>query len=120
LRRAISTPFAPSHAGSRLSWQVADLSVPDVVQLIDGYKRLFLNAQPIEGDDATYKSIVVVFTDLSADRARDFFDDLLEQLAVPSYVDDGVVLGAFYERNEGTAIYTRTSDHSQHRCRSCR
>jgi hypothetical protein len=48
---------------------------------------------------------VVVFTDLSANRARELFADLLQDLAVPSYVDDGFVMGGFYEGNEGTAIY---------------
>ena len=85
--------------------QIADRTVPDVVALIDGYKRLFLSAQPVDGDDANYKSIVVVFTDLAADRAKDFLDDVLEQLGVPSYVEEGLVLGEFYESNEGTAIY---------------
>jgi hypothetical protein len=79
--------------------------VPDVVDLVSGYQRLFLGAQPTDGDDATYRSIVVVFTDLSADRAKEFFDDVLQDLAVPSYVDDGFVMGGFYEGNEGTAIY---------------
>ena len=79
--------------------------MPDVVQLISAYKRLFLDAQPIAGDDANYKSMVVVFTDLSADRAKDLFDDVLQHLAVPSYVEDGLVLGGFYERNDGSAIY---------------
>ena len=54
-----------------------------------------------------YKSIVVVFTDLSADRAKGLFDDVLKQLAVPSYVEDGLVMGGFYENNEGTAVYNR-------------
>jgi hypothetical protein len=53
---------------------MADRSVPEIVQLINGYKKLLLNAQPIDGDDANYKSIVVVFTDLSADRAKGLFD----------------------------------------------
>jgi hypothetical protein len=73
------------------------------VQLINGYKSLFLAAQPIGGDDAIYKSILVVFTDLSTDRAKAFFDDVLQVLGVPSYVDDGLVLGPFYESNEATA-----------------
>src|SRR5262249_40031891 len=64
-----------------------------------------LRAHPIGGDDANYKAIVVVFTDLSADRAGDAMDDVLRLLADSSYVDDGVVLGAFHERNEGAAIY---------------
>ena len=85
--------------------QVADRTVPDVVALVDGYKELFLRAQPVDGDDANYKSIVVVFTDLAADRAKDLLDDVVEQLAAPSYVGEGLVLGEFYESNQGTAIY---------------
>jgi hypothetical protein len=49
--------------------------------------------------------IVVVFTDLSADRAKGLFDDVLKQLAVPSYEEDGILFGPFYEGNKGTAIY---------------
>jgi hypothetical protein len=85
--------------------QITGRSVPDVVNLIDGYKSLFLGSHPTDGDDANYKSLVVVFTDLSAARAKDYFDDVLQHLGVPSYAEDGVVLGGFYESNEGSAIY---------------
>jgi hypothetical protein len=79
--------------------------MPDVTALVSGYQRLFLGARPSDGDDAIYKSILVVFTDLPSDRAREFFDDLLQDLAVPSYMDDGFVMEGFYEGSEGTAIY---------------
>lgn len=85
--------------------QIADRGVPDVVQLVNGYKSLFLRADPIEGDDAIYKAFVVVFTDVSADRAKDSMDEVLQLLADSSYVEDGVVLGEFYEGNEAAAIY---------------
>jgi hypothetical protein len=102
-------PFVPEAWERKTLWlapeQIADRSVQDVVQLINEYKKLFLHAQPIDGDDANYKSIVVVFTDLSADRAKDFFYDVLQHLGVPSYVEDGLVLGGFYASNEGSAIY---------------
>jgi hypothetical protein len=102
-------PFVPRALDRRVLWlaleKSADRSVPDVVELISSYQRLFLDAQPAEGDDAIYKSFVVLFTDLSADRARALFGDVLQQLAVPSYVDQGFVMGGFYEGNEGTAIY---------------
>ena len=42
---------------------------------------------------------------LSADRAKDLFGNVLQHLAVPSYVEDGILFGPFYEGNEGTAIY---------------
>jgi hypothetical protein len=65
--------------------QIADRSAPAVVELMSGYTRRFVNAQPTDGDDARYKVIVIVFTDLSADRAQGVFDDVLQDLAVPSY-----------------------------------
>ena len=102
-------PFVPGALERKTLWlapeQIADRSVPDVVELMSGYKSLFLDAQPTDGDDANYKVIVVVFTDLSADRAQGVFDDVLQQLAVPSYAEDGILFGPFYEGNEGTAIY---------------
>jgi hypothetical protein len=102
-------PFVPVSLERQTLWlapeKVGDRSVAEVVDLIRGYQRLFLDAEPTDGDDATYKSFVVLFTDLSADRAKELFDDVLEQLAVPSYVEDRFVMGGFYEGNEGTAIY---------------
>jgi hypothetical protein len=102
-------PFVAGALERKTLWlapaQIADQGVPDVVELINGYKRQFLDTQPLDGDDANYKVIVVVFTDLPAERAQGVFDDLLQHLAVPSYVEDGIVFGPFYDGNEGTAIY---------------
>jgi hypothetical protein len=51
------------------------------------------------------RSIVVVFTDLPPERAGGLFNDVLGQLAAPSYEEDGVIFGPFYEGNDATAIY---------------
>jgi hypothetical protein len=102
-------PFVPGALERRTFWlapeQIADWDVPAVVELMDAYRKLFRDARPTDGDDAKYKVIVVVFTDLPADRAQGVFDGVLEQLAVPSYAEDGIVFGPFYEGHEGTAIY---------------
>jgi hypothetical protein len=102
-------PFVPEALERKLLWlapeQIADRDPPDVVELINGYQRMFLDTQPTDGDDANYKVIVVMFTDLPADRAQGVFDDVLQQLAVPSYAEDGIVFGPFYEGHEGTALY---------------
>src|SRR5262245_4251268 len=102
-------PFVPVALEHKTLWlapeRSAGRSTPDGIQLIDGYKRLLLAAKPVDGDDANYKSIIVVFTDLPAARAKDFFGGILEQIGVSSYVDDGLVMGPFYEGNDGTAIY---------------
>jgi uncharacterized protein DUF6875 len=102
-------PFVPGSLERKVLWlapeQIAGQGEHDVVELVSGYKRLFLETQPTGGDDAGYKVIVVVFTDLPADHAQGVFDDVLQHLAVPSYADDGIVFGPFYEGNEGTALY---------------
>jgi Domain of unknown function (DUF6875) len=85
-------PFVPGALERRTLWlapeQIADQSASAVVELMSSYTRRFLDTQPTDGDDAQYKVIVVVFTDLPADRAQGVFDDVLQHLAVPSYVED--------------------------------
>ena len=102
-------PFVPGSLERKVLWlapeQVAEGGTPDVVELISGYRRLFLETRPTDGHDAIYKVILVVFTDLPADRAQGVFDDVLGHLAVSSYADDGIVFGPYYEGNEATAIY---------------
>ena len=102
-------PFVPGSLERNVLWlapePIADPGEPDVVELVSGYKRLFREIQPIGGEDADYKVIVVVFTNLPADRAQGVFDNVLQHLAVPSYADDGILFGPYYEGNEGTAIY---------------
>ena len=102
-------PFVPGALERRTFWlapeQISDRDVTAVVERMNDYVRLFLDARPTDGDGTDYKVIVVVFTDLSADRAQGVFDGVLDQLAVPSYAEDGIVFGPFYEGHEGTAIY---------------
>jgi hypothetical protein len=102
-------PFVPGSLERRMLWfapeKIAEVDVPAVVELMDDYKRLFLEKAPLEDDDAIYKTIIVVFTDLPAERAGALFTDVLGQLADASYEEDGIIFGPFYDGNEGTAIY---------------
>ena len=102
-------PFVPRAFERKTFWlapeQIADRDVQGVVEIMKSYKSLLRDAQPTEGDGLDYKVIVVVFTDLPPDRAQGLFANVLEHLAIPSYVDDGLLFGPFYEGNEGTAIY---------------
>jgi hypothetical protein len=102
-------PFVPGSLERKTLWlapeQIADRDVPEVIELMNGYKRLLLDTQPTDGDDVVYNVIVVVFSDLPANRAQGVFDDVIQQLAVPSYVENGILFGPYYEGNEGTALY---------------
>jgi Domain of unknown function (DUF6875) len=101
-------PFVPEALERKTLWlaaeQVADRSVAEVVELITEYQRVFLAAQPPE-DDENHKAIVVVFTDLSADRAQKLFANVQEEIAVASYVNEGFEMGGFYRGKEATAVY---------------
>jgi hypothetical protein len=102
-------PFVPGSLERNVLWlapeQISDQSEPDVVELMSRYKSLFLETQPTGGDEVDYKVIVVVFTDLPADRAQGVFDDVVQHLAISSYADEGILFGPYYEGNETTAIY---------------
>lgn len=115
-------PFVPGSLERRTLWlaaeHVTDRGVSQVVELMDGYKRLLLQVAPADSDDAIYRTIIVVFPDLSAEHAGALFNDVLEQLAELSYEEDGIIFGPFYDGNEGTASTTRTSDRSSRRFRS--
>ena len=53
----------------------------------------------------SYKALVVVLTDLSAERAKTYLDDVqIQELKRLSYAEDGIVIGDFHARNEGAAI----------------
>jgi hypothetical protein len=102
-------PYVPGSLERRTLWlapeQIADRDVSAVVELMSSYKRLLLDTQPLDGDDRIYNVIVVVFPDLSPDRAQRLFADVLEQLAIPSYAEHGILFGPYYDGNEGTAVY---------------
>jgi hypothetical protein len=102
-------PFVPGSLERKTLWlapeQTAERDLPEVVELMNGYKRLLLDTRPTAGDDVIYNVIVVAFSDLPADRAQGVFDEVLKQIAVPSYAEDGILFGPYYEGHEGTAIY---------------
>jgi len=115
-------PFVPGGLEQKTLWlapeHIAGRSTAAVVELMSGYKKRFLETPPKEGEGVDHKVIVVVFTDLPADRAEGLFADVLKPLAVQSYEEDGILFGPFYEGNKGTAIYNSSFRHSNRRCRS--
>jgi uncharacterized protein DUF6875 len=102
-------PFVPGSLERRTLHlapeRVADREVPELVELLSSYQRLLLEAPSADGDGVDHAVIVVVFTDLPADRAAALFEEVLRPLAGPSYEEDGIVFGPFYTGNADTAIH---------------
>jgi len=96
-------PFLPGSVERKTLWLTPErVGEANVVELMRGYKRLLLEQG--DGDDV-YDVIAVVFSDLPAERAQGVFGEVIEQLAVPSYAEDGVLFGPYYAGNEATALY---------------
>ena len=102
-------PFVPRALEYGTLWLAAETSAgrnpADVAPLVCNYRDLLCSAQPREGEAAAYKAIVVVFSDLPVDHAGDWFANAqLQELKRSSYAEQGVVIGEFYDGNNGSAI----------------
>src|SRR3712207_6128920 len=99
-------PYVPGAVERRKLWlapeRIGDGKVSDAVGIMERYRRLFVEQVPLGSADVDRAAVIVVFTDLSADRAAGLFDELLEKLAVPAYEEDGIIFGPFYEDHPGT------------------
>jgi hypothetical protein len=100
------TPIAIDHDALWLALEHTEgRTVSEMIERVKVYNRLLLSNAPATGEFAGYKAIFVVYADLPAAKSKDFFDQLLKPIGLPFYENDGLVIGPFYEGNEGTAIY---------------
>jgi hypothetical protein len=101
-------PFVPGALERKTMWLApehrAGRSTSEVADLILAYQKVFIETPPAE-DDVNHKAIVVVFTDLAFDRAEEFFDAVLEQIAIPSFVNSGFAMGGSFKGYEATGIH---------------
>lgn len=102
-------PYMPTSVERQRMWlapeNIAHRKAADVIEVVNNYKRQLLGVGSSDGSEINYDVITVVFTDLTADRAQSLFDEVLSEIAVTAYAEDGIVFGPFYNGNGGTAIY---------------
>jgi hypothetical protein len=102
-------PFVPGALERKALWlaveQLGNGGVLRAVGLMKNYKHELLEEPPNGDSDVNYNVICVLFTDLAPDRAQGIFDGVAQQLAVPSYVEDGLLFGPYYKGNESPALY---------------
>ncbi len=102
-------PYVPGSLERRTLWfapeRVSGLGASDVVRLMDDYKRRFLERAPLDSEDAVYKTIMVVFTDLPAERAEGLFGEVLGRLAEDAYEQDGIIYGPYFDGNQAPAVH---------------
>ncbi len=104
-------PYVPVSVERQKLWlapeQIGDGGAAQVAELMNGYKRRLFDVSWKEVGVTEFDVIIVAFTDLPAARAESLFDEVLGQIAIPSYTEDGVLFGPYYDGNQATAIYNK-------------
>lgn len=99
-------PFVPGAIAQDTIWlaHVAEGrgSRDAIVDIVRGYRDLFLELEPKTGDSSMMKAMVIVFPNVPSDDAG-VIDEV--QLALkPLFVEDGLMIGEFHERNDGAGL----------------
>jgi hypothetical protein len=116
-------PFVPGSLERKTLWltaeHLADAGPAELADLMEDYRRLLLATPPVDGDDAMFSTIMVVFPDLPAERAGALFDDVLGRIASSAYEEDGSCSGRSTRATRGPRSTTPRSTPSGRPCRSC-
>jgi hypothetical protein len=73
----------------------SDLRREDVVEVVRAYRDWFLELEPTEGKDVSYKTINILFPDISTEAAIELIEDTQTALK-PEYVPYGIMIGEFH------------------------
>jgi hypothetical protein len=115
-------PFVPGSLERKTLWlapeQIADWDVPEVVELMSGYKRLLLDAQPTD-DDVIYNVIVVVSPTCRLIVPGASSTTSYSSLQFRRMWKMESCSGRTTKAMRGLRYTTRASDHSSRPCRFC-
>jgi hypothetical protein len=116
-------PFVPVSLERKALWlapeQVADRDVPEVVELMSGYRRLLLDTRPTEGDDVIY-DVMSLFSPTC--RLIEPRASLLRSYSILDFRriwKTESCSGRTTKAIRGLRYTTRASDHSSRQCRFC-
>jgi hypothetical protein len=101
-------PFVATSTRNQIAWFV---EVPgdieqrsDVEAVLHELRETFLRLEPSSGQEALFKTIIIVFPDMAPENAQDFIDKVQFDLK-PSFVEEGLMLGQFHPASEQPGIH---------------
>ncbi|MEB3232526.1 MAG: hypothetical protein VKJ64_16065 [Leptolyngbyaceae bacterium] len=101
-------PFVPRALRSNTVYlgavETSGQSVDTLTQLVQDYCNTFLALEPKTGPSAVYKSILLVFPDVTEEEAPEIVDVIQKRLK-PLFVDQGLMIGEFHSRNESPGLH---------------
>jgi hypothetical protein len=76
-------------------WRGADLDPAEVQSLAASFREFFLELEPVQGRDAGYKNIVIIFPDMPLSEVERLIDGT-KDLLKPVYAREGIMIGEFH------------------------
>ncbi|HYI11614.1 MAG TPA: hypothetical protein VEK57_21330 [Thermoanaerobaculia bacterium] len=99
-------PFVPSAITQDKIWlstvNLGPSDRPAMREVVTRYRDLFLDLEPKAGEASMWKAIVVVFPNVATEEAV-VIDEIQAELK-PHFVEAGLMIGEFHERNEGEGL----------------
>ncbi len=97
-------PWVPGAIAQDTIWLTAVNSTDHAAirQVVTQYRERFLDLEPKNGELSMMKSILIVFPNVPSDNAA--VVDQVQLELKPQFVDSGLMIGEFHERNEGEGL----------------
>jgi hypothetical protein len=81
-----------------------NLERQEIANVVLNYLSAFLDLEPKETEEEIYKSIILIFPDITHEDAPRLVDSVQKQLK-PIFVDSGLMLGEFHKYNESPGLH---------------
>ena len=75
-----------------------------VEDIVKHYRDAFLELEPRQGELALYKSLLLIFPDVSEEEAPTLIDGVQQRLK-PFFVEEGLMIGEFHPRNQTPGLH---------------
>jgi hypothetical protein len=93
-------PFTQPSLSHRLFWVTvvpgAEIDVEKATDIVERFREWFFELEPKSGSEAILKTILILFPEVTHERARTEIEGLQKKLK-PNFVKRGVMVGQFYE-----------------------
>jgi Domain of unknown function (DUF6875) len=75
-----------------------------IEETIDRYREAFLQLEPTTGDLVAYKTILLVFPEVTDEQAPELIDGMQRRLKA-AFVEDGLMIGQFHAHNDEPGLH---------------
>lgn len=101
-------PFMPRALELSAIWltviRAKNLQQQQLEEIVRGYRDIFFEIEPREGEAALYKALLLIFPDVHIEDTFKLIDAVQQKLK-PFFVEAGLMIGEFHKRNECPGLH---------------